>query len=718
MSFDTKSLLAKLMATENITVEQKPIHTAYFDVLNRILVVPTLDENISPELYDLFMGHEVGHALYTPADGMKKAKEENQNMSIINVVEDARIEKKIKYKYPGLKNSFVKAYQELMDRDFFETKEKDLNQMNLIDRINMHFKGGATLAIRFNEEERELVKAVDTTETYDDVVEVSKRILDYMKQNMQEITQIQFDDTVEGDEDFGADDIKAQTGENFDNSDDGTEQIRSKKSEKTEEEDESEEESSDGSSKNDKSLKKQEKNKKNNKSGSESSSNGDEEIKSETDEAYKKNENKLFADKGINYCYADVPEIDPKKVILDYKQLYELYQKEGYKVDLMEFAKFRKESNKVVSYLVKEFEMRKNADQLKRASTSKTGELNLDRIYSYQFNEDLFKKITVVPNGKSHGLVMFLDWSGSMVGHIGNTMKQLFNLVMFCKKVNIPYEVFIFLDEPIDKLRQKPIRGTLFLHNFGLYNILSSRMSPKEFSIAGGALMYMTGIGSHYRPGVTPDWMKMSGTPLNESIIAAMEIVPEFKKKNKLQVVNTIFLTDGEGSYLNTKFLANGQTMDMWMDPDTMRKYSGVILRDPKTMHQVKYSQRGLGPESQTVAMIKLLKRRTNSNVIGFYVTSGNEFRSRTYDFFGRINQNQWEKIRDEFRKNKYFIIESSGFDEYYVLRSNGLDTDDDSELVVKENATTRGLVSAFSKYAGGRINNRVILNRFIGLIA
>ena len=62
----SKSLLAKLMATENLIVEQRNVATASFDVQSRVLTVPTLDKNISGFLYDLFMGHEVGHALYTP----------------------------------------------------------------------------------------------------------------------------------------------------------------------------------------------------------------------------------------------------------------------------------------------------------------------------------------------------------------------------------------------------------------------------------------------------------------------------------------------------------------------------------------------------------------------------------------------------------------------------------------------------------------------------
>ena len=76
------------------------------------------------------------------------------------------------------------------------------------------------------------------------------------------------------------------------------------------------------------------------------------------------------------------------------------------------------------------------------------------------------------------------------------------------------------------------------------------------------------------------------------------------------------------------------------------------------------------------------------------------------------------EVIKDQFRKERYTIQTNVGFDEYYILRSNGLDTDEEATLNVRDNPTTRGLVNAFSKYTSNRITNRVVLNRFIGLIA
>ena len=132
---ESKSLLAKLMATENLTIEQRPVQTASFDVKNRILTVPVLDKNISNVVYDLFMGHEVGHALYTPIDGMIKAKDLKLNSDVTNVVEDSRIERKIKYKYPGLKNSFVRAYKEkFIITKVFETSAASLSlNINVIE---------------------------------------------------------------------------------------------------------------------------------------------------------------------------------------------------------------------------------------------------------------------------------------------------------------------------------------------------------------------------------------------------------------------------------------------------------------------------------------------------------------------------------------------------------------------------------------------------------
>ena len=692
---DSKSLLAKLMATENLTVEQKNVRTASFDVKNRILTVPKLDEKISSQLYDLFMGHEVGHALYTPFDGMMDAINKKMNMSLINVIEDSRIERKIKNKYPGLKNSFLRAYQELMARDFFETQGKNLNRMNFIDRLNLYSKGGVSLNIQFNDIEKDLIRQVEDTDTYDDVIEVYHKIFSYMKMEEEQKQQMRM---------FSKDETDDEDGDEYELDDpDYDENGESYSGDSENYDDEEPLEDNDegyefGAGKH----------------------NVEEEIRSHTDEAFRRNESQLFANKDSEYLYLNVPKLNPNEYILDYKDLYSRYEREGHESEIESFNAYRRESNKVVSYLVKEFEMRKNADQMKRASTSKTGDLNLNKIFSYKFSEDIFKKITVVPGGKSHGLVMFIDWSGSMANHISNTVKQLFNLVLFCKKVNIPFEVYAFSDSSELRLKsmrvQKAKPKDFFIPTFALLNILSSRMSAKELTYAGGALLNVTGE-RRYR---CPDWMRLGGTPLNETVVLAMELVPAFQKKYKLQVVNTVFLTDGDGSPIQVFFDENcrHESVRFMKRPDgSVGRITDVVLVDPVTKMQEKYRAHG-SSFNELNALIRLFKYRTKSNVIGFYITTPRELTSNMYKFFKNADYESVEKIKTDFRKHKFVISNQTSFDDYYVLRSTALDTEEDAQLIVKENATTRGLVSAFTKYAGARVNNRVILNRFIGLIS
>ena len=179
---NTKSLLAKLLASENLTVEHGNYETASMDVKNRILRLPIWKE-MSGSLYDLMVLHEVGHALYTPEDGWHESASAKGRgyKSFLNVVEDARIERKIKDKYPGGRRSFTDGYLDLIKKDFFGIRDIDVNELNLIDRINLHFKGGTLHDIEFSDEEMEFVEKVSKTMTWDDVVRVTDELYEYAK---------------------------------------------------------------------------------------------------------------------------------------------------------------------------------------------------------------------------------------------------------------------------------------------------------------------------------------------------------------------------------------------------------------------------------------------------------------------------------------------------------------------------------------------------------
>jgi len=713
----SKSLLAKLMATENLHIEQRNVSTASFDVQNRVLTIPVLNKDITNDQYDLFIGHEVGHALFTPLDGLKKAFDEKMSMSVLNVVEDSRIERKIKSKYPGLRQSFIRAYKDLLEKDFFGTKDEDLNKLNFIDRINLYCKGGVDLGILFTDEEKLILDEVENTVTYDDVMRVAKKICDNMTEEEKEQSKSSNLDDYEYDEDGNETEPGDSNGDSAENTGSGK-KTETEKSEGQSEQSNGNSEHEKQDSNDDGQVKSETKS-----AAGQSGSNTKTPI-SHTDEAFRRNEHKLFSNDGRKYAYGNVPKLKIDEIIVDHKVLWNRYRLDvktkvdyakhvngGYELpdgrngaDKNAYQKLREESKKVVGYLVKEFELRKNADQMKRASVAKTGELNMSKIYSYGFSEDIFKKISVVPNGKSHGLVMFIDWSGSMHNHIDNTIRQLLNLVMFCKKVNIPYDVYAFTQAYDKNARVHPKKDDMVLGEFSLMNLLSSRMSASEYSYAASAL-----LAFHNRYCVKPDWFGLSGTPLNEAVVAAMEIVPKFRKDNRLQIVNTVFLTDGDGQKSLYAYDSTGRYT-------SRQSNTTFVIRDPVTKHE-EYVEDGYSREL-TAAYIKLLKARTNAHVVGFYVLSGRDFGYLMHHFSDAETTVEQDEFKKKFRSNKYQVVTSEGYDEYYLLYAEGLETDDDAEFEVKENATTRGFVSAFSKYNNNRKANRVVLNRFIGLIA
>ena len=174
---DAKSLLAKMLATENIHVVHKKMPTAYFDTKNRELGLPILKE-MTGDIYDMMCLHEVGHALWTDNDEwmaiVKKKTDDDIPKSFINVTEDVRIERKIKAKYPGGVKSFLRGYTKLYRDNFFGTAGRDYESMNLADKINLHAKVGSITGITFNEEETAIYDKCKSAVTFAHAVEAAR----------------------------------------------------------------------------------------------------------------------------------------------------------------------------------------------------------------------------------------------------------------------------------------------------------------------------------------------------------------------------------------------------------------------------------------------------------------------------------------------------------------------------------------------------------------
>ena len=734
-----KSIIAKLLSEEDISVVHKKTKTAAFNVESRELILPIWKEEMSKDISDLFICHEIGHALYTSRDMLQKMTDRKIDKSYVNIIEDARIEKMVQDKYLGTRSCFTKGYNELLSKDFFGLKDKDLNDFNLADRINLHFKGVDN--VPFSSVEQTWVDKVAKVKTEDEVLDLAQELMDFTDENedSQGENQEQQSQSSVGSDEGEGDNADTQEDTSDDSSDDTQSSGSNDEGDEGEEEVQTQSSSSEDTDEEEKTEAGQDKS---------SGFQGGSEYKhsATTDLSFDKSLDDAMDKDCKDRVYATIPKVNDK-IIIDYKSILEQCKKH-YSVDnkyseskfitatKSEVTKLQQDSKKVVSYMVKEFEMKKSADLYKRATVSKTGTLNMGALHTYQFNEDLFAKVTTMPGATNHGLVMFFDWSGSMQYNLTQTLKQLFNLVWFCDRVKIPYRVYAFSDsygrmpsysrvESDNNIVTQDVnqKSDLNVSGFRLLEMFSDKMKKTEQS---DAMHYWYMMGEYYAnyrnwrdggyPMSPPSNLHLGGTPLNHAIVAAMSIIPKFKNDNGIQKVNAVFLTDGVSHNVHSK-MSNE-------DFDSYAKDAYITDKVSNTTMCVK--SLGYKREAQTTTLLKLLKKRIpDMNVIGFFVAGSGRRGIVRREIIQEKMGLSWDdtdtlkKYQKELRTNKVLVCKTAGYDEYYILPSVPKDDENDEDgIQVKENAKTGDLKRAFTKFAKSKTLNRQLLNKFIGQVA
>ena len=740
---EAKTQLAKLLATEDITVRHSAVATtASFDVKNRILTLPiwTVAEDMK-DVLDMMTGHEVGHALWTDMQDWEKALEELElHRGITNIVEDARIEKKIKRKYPGLTRQFVTGYKTLETKHFFYKEGEDPQSFNLIDRINLHCKMGSLRGIQFNSAiEQYYVDRVEAVETWDDVILVVQELMEYMQdQQDKQAAESQGHSPVSNSSDNGDGDSMDGGMDDSDFDDHGNllpevgDELR--------------------------------------------------EDLVETQDHFDGKQQQLLGDKAISHherIYFTLPEPNLKSVLIPYKTIIERLGKEVAHMDReaeghyaaetefyhrgrihlggrnktdceAEFRTFKRNSQKIIGYMVKEFERKKSASEYRKETISKTGILDVNKLFSYKYNDDLFLRNTIRPDGKNHGMLMLLDWSASMSYNLYDTMKQVINMVWFCNKVNVPFEVYAFTNayhhewemrEDGDWNRQRYIDGMLknggpqFTYkgnnatltdsdgasHFHLMNLFSSRMSAKDLSKML-KLIWRHAWGHSTRHERWKDF-GLGSTPLLEGLVTMNKIIPNFKEHYKLDICNLIVLTDGEG---NTSFgqVHNEEGFNARIRGGSRREF---ILEDEKTKMSYPLKDmadyRMVESKLQERAVLSLLKDRHNINIVGIYLDAhsrGRRIMQRTLeDFIGwkYYNQEAFKAAREMCRKTGIAAIQTKGYDEYYIIPV-GTIRDIEPEAEITGDMTVGKIKNAFKNNQKGKFGNKVLVNRMMEIIA
>lgn len=798
-SHAAQSVMARILSTENINIViDNSAHTAAFDLKNRTLILPQW-KDMGKSVYDMLIGHEISHALHTPAEGWRSTCDKIsgttetsskawQTASLyLNVVEDARIERLIQIKFPGFRRDFIAAYADLNAKNFFGVKGMDLNTLTLADRINLYYKLGTigAVGIRFTADEDAFIRRIDAAQSFDDAAQIAEDLFKFCREQQQQKQQ-QTQPPQKGTPTPGNNDA-GMSGDSAESDGEG---------------DESQQGNSDGEGEDE------------SKSGGNSSAapQGDSEESKQpsgagrgsapasnvTDPAptpmtqQKFNENlSNNTDRATNDWDVAVttptvltfPDID--RVVVDCKEILAAartdvpavfnptdvrdveYMK---RVDAVN-EKFFRDSKRQIDLLVKQFELRKAAAIAKRESVRKTGVLDTVRMVNYKHSEDIFRRNIMLPEGKNHGLVMFIDWSGSMATCIDAVMEQTFVLCEFCRRIGIPFEVFAFSTtnfrsgksgdryfvDPADVEKDNVWQGDInkpqdakvanpapnVHHTFSLLNLLSSRLNKSEYRDTIRFLRALTcrnrGDFQNFYMSVPPRW-ELTATALDETIVAAMKIVPQFRENNRLDIVNTIFLTDGDTSCPYTQ---SGRIIN----PETKAVYSAdeIIKKIPSYPSSNSRWNPARDSNYSTDILLMAFRDITGSRAVGMFLTRQPYnitrcFREQFAREFNRemanrkvgdryaeqaawrnAEQNLKTVLNKQFKEDNCLVADegTTGYDEFFIIKSDTrviAESDPLKDLAVGDSLLR--VKRAFAASFNNSNKSRVLVNRFIELIA
>jgi hypothetical protein len=679
---DITGTLAKLLATENLTVVHKAgATTASFNVESRVLTLPIF-QGMCSEVSTMMAAHEVGHALQTPTDWAEHVAD-GTPFDFVNVIEDVRIEKYIQAKFPGLKRDFSRGYNELNERDFFQLEGQDVNKLSLIDRINIHFKLGYRAVVDFSTEEMVWVRAIDECETFQQVCLVAKMLSDWLKEQKQDQQQ---DTNTDGETEEGeqgdseesnspeASDTEKEESEGF-----GTKGI------KGEEEEEQEDITPDTEA---------------------NTGNGggiDEEVSSTQRAMNEAMENHSAKFKSGTVESVNCVSADLEIVELDDLRSSWVPSNDDFRNEFVTeaYRGFVSSVKKDVAHMAQRFEMKKSADAYARASINKTGVLNTGKLHQYKLTDDIFLRQSVTPDGKSHGLVMLLDWSGSMANICLETVKQILVLTQFCRKVSIDFDVYTFTTGPRTK-RSEAIAApanTVANQVVGLVKVLSSSTKSRQLETDMFRLFvhafstsrsYYSSSYGYYSS------LDMGGTPLDNAIIIAPELINRFRQRTGAQRISFVTISDGQSSPLYWVNEKGRYTYTYNQDYTTLRFGSSSYLVESKW------------DQYDTVGIVDVVKRQC-PGVSFSNIFLGSQSASSSY-----VRHSAGEFNASEFRKTGGTVCTpKEGWDMISCLNPNNFNSTQE-EIKVDDGAKKGQIKSALKKYLKAQSSCKVVLNQLV----
>ena len=244
----------------------------------------------------------------------------------------------------------------------------------------------------------------------------------------------------------------------------------------------------------------------------------------------------LFAMQREQQVYGIGPTIDNMKTL-----------KDAYK-------KFATQTSMVIAQrMAADYIRKKKAFEASKTQYRKTGSLDMSRLASYLTSDDIFTSKSIMKEGKSHGLIITLDWSGSMRSCVLKMAIQSLITCKFAKAAGIEFQLSIFTDNGSSystgaRNSLNTLRQTLLLDSTNSY----SDMNEVFYHMCAYHHIGCSSF-SHEYGNMLRDTFRMSGTPLAQSQMMSYIEAMRMRSVHGLQNVSIMYITDGDGSNLRTE---------------------------------------------------------------------------------------------------------------------------------------------------------------------
>jgi hypothetical protein len=617
------------------------------------------------------------------------------------MIEDVRIEKLMKVKYPGTRRDFFLGYREIIDKNLFNLSSLDWEKVDMVSRLNGHFKWGVPgfLTIPMTNEEFAIAAEVDAVETFEDAFNLAKRL--YGHPSMEKAR-----------ERFEREAQTIANGKGKDKDGDG------------------DAEEGDGGT-----------------------------ALTNIGGAFARKDGETVTIDNLTIS----PLADLGKAIFTtdmmrtkYERIYNQY---GRNIDLDAYRKYVKESDAFVRQLVAQFERRKAADEIRRERPKQTGMLNLDRLHQYRTHDDIFLSKIIKQDGKNHGIMFLIDFSGSMGSTIGNCIHQVLQLVWFCEKAKIPFEVYGFtnlghwgLEAQIEEERKaymeanpsdtwgngfrsptanlvavNPKSKSIHYGDARLINLASSRDSAADRE------RLLACLWEQYCAGTGVSCIPFGGTPTVESVAIVSQVMKKWVEANNIQIPTLMIVTDGQpgGIYTEDRSCTNS-----FLNTNTSLCVTNEIFG---TVHYSDGSDNEIDiPNAIIGTMLDSLRTGLNARCIGMYVDhsrklSENMFRSMcitrkeyrermhgrdsTYAYDSLGDSPRYDACAEQYESGALILPKSTypGYDAYFLIRSMKAVSDEDA---IVEKGSFVKVKNTFVKTMGKRSSSRVFLSKYVDIVA